>query len=65
MLNHSREVYVPQYRGWFFIWRSFYKDDNEEIKEVSFDKFIDAENFIEQEIPRKYNLNKKMVIYEV
>lgn len=64
-LIHSRDAYFPQYRGWFFIWHSFYKVNDGELKEVSFDKFVDAENFIEQEIPRKYNLNKKIVIYEV
>lgn len=24
-LKHARDVYVPQYRGWFFIWHSFYE----------------------------------------
>lgn len=64
-LVHSREAYFPQYRGWFFIWHSFVEVNDGELKEVSFTRFEDAEEFIEQEIPRKYHLEKTMVIYEV
>lgn len=64
-LVHSRDSYFPQYRGWFGLWHSFYEFDYEELKEVSFTRFEDAEEFIEQEIPRKYHLMKKIVIYEV
>lgn len=64
-LKHARDVYVPQYRGWFFIWHSFYELDYAEVKEISFNRFEDAEEYIEQEIPRKYHLKKKVVIYDV
>lgn len=64
-LVHSREAYFPQYRGWFFIWHSFVEVNDGELKEVSFNRFEDAEDYIEREIPRKYNLDKKIVIYEV
>lgn len=64
-LVHSRDAYFPQYRGWFGLWHSFVEVKECELKEVSFNRFEDAENYIEQEIPRKYNLNKKIVIYEV
>lgn len=64
-IKFSKDAYFPQYKGWFGIWYSFYESDWNETKEVSFTRFEDAEEFIEQEIPRKYSLNKKIVIYEV
>lgn len=63
-LVHSRDAYFPQSKG-LFLWHSFYECDYDEFKEVSFNRFEDAEKFIEQELPRKYHLNKKVVIYEV
>lgn len=64
-LVHSRDTYFPQYKTWFQFWLSFYKVNDGKIKEVWFDKFVDAEEFIEQEIPRKCYLDKKIIIYEV
>lgn len=64
-IRGSKEAYFPQYRGWFGIWHSFWEFDYDEIKDISFARFEDAEEYIEQEIPRKYHLDKKVVIYEV
>lgn len=63
-LVHSRHAYFPQSKG-LFLWHSFYKVNDGEIKEVWFDKISDAEEFLEQEIPRKCYLDKKIIIYEV
>lgn len=52
-------------KTYFGLWHSFVEVNNGELKEVSFNRFDDAEEFIEQEIPRKYHLMKKIVIYEV